>query len=106
MHPHRLCNGFADGDAWVERRVGVLEHDLGLLAEVTQGLAFQSGHFNAVEPHLAVCRFSQTQDATSQRGLSASRLTNQAQGLTFVNLKAHVIDGFHMVIDSAEHAFA
>ena len=60
MYQYRLGDGFPNGNARVEGRVGVLEYNLSLLAEVAQGLALQCSHLNVVEPYLAVCGFNQS----------------------------------------------
>ena len=53
VHQHWLGNGFAYGNAWFEGRVGVLEDNQCLLAEIAERLPPQCRYLYTVEPNLA-----------------------------------------------------
>ena len=53
MHNQRLCDEIADGHARVERRIGILEHDLHVAAHRLELPPRKARDLLAVEPHAA-----------------------------------------------------
>ena len=105
MHLQRLSYGLANPYARIQRRIGVLKHNLGLFAERPKIAFVERRHLHAVEPHLASRRFLQAEDASPEGGLAATRLADQAQGLALIDLQTDVVNGLHVVVNPSEDTF-
>ena len=83
--------GLPHGHAGVQGTVGVLKHDLHILAHGPQ-LPLVLGHqIHAVELDIAPGGLQKPEDRAGQGGLAAAGLPHQAQGLPLVDMEAHVI---------------
>ncbi len=82
--------------AGIQRGHGVLEDHLHLGPQHIVGILVQTtADLRAVEEDLAVCRIVQTDDGTSDGGLSGAGLSHEAVGLAGIDLEAHIVHGLH-----------
>jgi hypothetical protein len=83
--------------AWIQRRKGVLENDLHVAPNFTQGLTAHGRHVLTIELYFTRTGFDQTQNTATRGGLAATRLTHHAQGLTGINVKSYAINSVNTV---------
>ncbi len=84
----------ANGDARIERAVGVLENNLHVAAHLAQTLAGHLRDFLTLELDRSRGRFDEAKNRAACGRLAAARLADQAQRLAAPNGKRHVIDRF------------
>ena len=106
MNGHGLRNNFADGHTRVERSIGVLEDELHLATHILDLVLAHLGNVFALEEHFACRRLGQAHDGAARRGLTATRLADQAKGLARINLERNVIHSRDDTLGEAlgEHA--
>src|SRR5260221_275814 len=95
MHLERLADDVADGHAWVQRRVRVLEDHLHPAAHLPHRLAAELREFDAVELHFAGRRLVELEDRAAGRRLPATRLADEAEGLALLDEEVDAVDGAH-----------
>ena len=90
-----LGQDLADGHARVERRIGVLEDDLGIAAEGAQLLRIQCAQVAALEADPAGIRLDQPQHQPAHRRFAAAGFTDQRQGPAGIDAEADAVDRLH-----------
>ncbi len=101
---HGLQQDLADGEAWVERRVGILENDLDaplVRHEITVGHA---DDVLAFKQRLSRGGLMQAHQGQADGGLAGAGLAHHAQGLAARQLERHVLHRFEFL--AAKQAFA
>ena len=98
-----LPNRIADGDAWIQAGIRVLEDDLQLAAIAIHVALPQTGQFGATIVHLSATGFEQTQDEPSSGGLAAAALPHQPQRFSRHDLEAHAVNGFDLPYEPRAH---
>ena len=81
LRAERLGDEVVDGHARVQRRVGVLEHHLGVAHHLAALARAEAGEVLVEEPDGARGRLDQLQDGAGGRRLAAPRLAHQRQRL-------------------------
>ncbi len=79
-------------EARVKRVVGILKHDLHVLAQAAQ---LSVGHFQYIrifKINRSAARLEQAEDNHGERAFSAPRLPHEAENLAFFYIKADVVD--------------
>ena len=80
----------------VQRGIGVLEDDLHLLTQGTAALAIQVQQILdlalVVIEHLAFLGLQQANDTLTQSALTATGLTNDAEGLAISDIKGNIVN--------------
>jgi hypothetical protein len=89
----RLGEGLADGQARIERAVGILEHHLDAAVIAPPRGAFEGQHVLAVELDAAAFRLVEAHEAAGERRLAAAGFADDAEGLASPHLEAHAGDG-------------
>ncbi len=92
MGAHRLGDGEADGQSWVERGKRVLEDELHLAPEPGLAARRQARHVLAAEPDRAFAGLLEADDAATRGGLAAAALADQRQGFAGPDRQAHLLD--------------
>ncbi len=93
MDDQRFLDDVADPHARVERGVRVLKDDLHVAPRRPQPRAREGEHVFVPEPDRAGGRFDQPEDAATGGALAATGLPDQTEHLSFVDRKAHIVDG-------------
>ncbi len=101
-----LDQDIGHGHARIKRGIRILEHDLHPPPQRTQGLRRGRSDILAVEHHTACRRFHQPQQGPPERGLAATRFTDQAVGLATTDIEADAIHRRQPLFDTAEQAAA
>ena len=102
-----LGDELADGLLGVQRLVRVLEDELDAAPVVAQGAgAPQPRHVAPVERHAAGGLADELHDHAGEGRLAAPRLTDQPEGLAFVDAEAHIVDGGHTRAGAEQPAIA
>src|SRR5690606_8883822 len=79
----------------IERTVRVLEHDLHLLAHFGRQAVTSDVHILAADLQLAGSLWIDHRENAGQRGLAATRFTDNRQRLALFHLEAHALDGMN-----------
>jgi len=95
MDLQALGDDFTDGHARIERRVGVLEHNLHVAPQGLELGPTLGKHILTVEIDRAASVGRQAQHGAADGRLAAARLTHQAERLPFAHREADAIDGLH-----------
>ena len=106
MNGHGLGDDLADGHAGIQRSIRILEDKLHLATHVLDLMLAHLGNIFTLEEHFACRRLGQAHDGTARGGLTATRLADQAKGLTRINLERNVIHSRDDTLGEAlgEHA--
>ena len=104
MDRQRLPDDVADRHARVERRVGVLEDDLHLFAQLADFLARELLHVAAFEENLAFGRRQKAQHDASRRRLARAGLAHEAQRFALPDRKVDAVDGAHVADVTRQNA--
>ena len=104
MDLQRLTHDSTDTHAGIERTRRVLEDDLHLPSDVAHFCRVHVEEIVSVVSHDTGRRRNQAQKRSSDRGLSTSGLTDEAEGLPGLDLETHTIDGADMIHHSLENA--
>ena len=91
----RLADGLANGHAWIERRIGVLEDDLQLTAIGPHRLFVEFDNIIALIDHLAFGGPVQVEQGEARSRLAASGFADEAQRLAFENIEIDIIQRMH-----------
>ena len=94
VHLQRLGEQFSHRHARVQRRLGVLEHDLQVAAHAAHGLVAEGQQVRAIELHRARGRFGEAQDAATGGALTATALAHERERLAGMHGEA---DAAHRV---------
>ena len=97
MNHQRLADDGADGHARTERRERILEDDLHVAGDGAQLVLAHGRDVLAFEPDLARGRLDEAENAAAGRRLPAAGLADEAQGLAFLDVKAHAVDRVHAI---------
>ena len=103
MHPEALLDDVGNRHARRQRAVGVLEHDLHVVAERPHLPEVQPGDL-AAEKHDRPIRRDQPQDGEPERGLAGAGFADDAQRLALAHRDAHAVDRLDVADDLAQHA--
>ena len=76
-----LGDDLLDAHAGVQRRVGVLEHELVVLAQPAQRTALERAEVGSVDEHASAGGRVERDAQAAQGGLAAAGLADQAEGL-------------------------
>ncbi|MNT31227.1 hypothetical protein D3C72_1670550 [compost metagenome] len=106
VHEKRLGQRLAHRAARVERRVGILEHDLDAPSQRAQGAGARPPEVLAVEKNAALVRFDQAQERPRHGRLAAAGFPHQPQRLPARHAERHVVHGPHDLFFSAQPAAA
>src|SRR3989442_13936781 len=90
-----LPNRIADGEAWVQAGIRVLEDDLQLAAIAIHVALPQTGQLDVTVVHLSSAGFEQAQDEPSRGRLATAALPHQPQRFSRHHLETHAIDRFN-----------
>src|SRR4051812_35857500 len=90
-----FTQGLSDGHPWIERRVGILKHDLKLLAAATHGGFLARVDTLPIDDDLTGSRLLQKQDTTPGCRFAAAALANERKGIPLCNAEADAIDRPH-----------
>ena len=100
----RLTNDGGQRHAWVEAGLRVLEHHLHFGAGQAQCFGRKAGHINAVNGDRACSRFVQPQNRAPDSGFAAAAFADKAKGFAFDDIKADIINRFHITSMTAQKA--
>ena len=95
MQAQRFGQRLADGEARVQRGVGILEDDLHVAAQVAQRAAGQATHVAAGEADRALGGLDQAQYQAAGRRLAAARFPHQRQRLARRHVEGKAVDRAH-----------
>jgi hypothetical protein len=98
----RLADDVTDRHPRVERGVRVLEDDLDVATHPAHLLARRPAPVGTLEDHLAGRRLLEPHEQPAERGLAATRLADDAEGLALVQVEAHPVDGPDLPGDPAQ----
>ena len=104
VDPHGLGDDVAGGHARVERRVGILEDHLHVLAGGDQVLGLELGEVLALEDDLAGGGPVELGDGAGGRGLAAAGLADEAEGLALLDLEVDAVDRVDVALLAAQEA--
>jgi len=90
---HARCRCAGADRPRIERALRILENHLHLAAEIEPTRAIEAAHIRAVEIQPARVGFEEPHQATRERGLAATRFTDDAERLTAMDLQADTLDG-------------
>ena len=102
----RLGDDVADGQARVERRVRVLEHDLQLAPVFAHLAALEARDVVPVHDDLPRGRLDQLEDRPCEGGLAAAGLSDEAEGLSLPHLEVDAVDRVHLPDGALEQALS
>ena len=89
----RLFDDGADPHPRIQRRIGILKHDLHVAPRLAQARPRELQDVLAAKRDVARRRFDQPQDAAPGRRLAAAGFADEAEGLAFLDRERHVVDG-------------
>ena len=98
----RLAQDRAHPHPRIQRRIGILEHQLQVLADLPQARSGQAAEILAFEQHPARGRPLEGDDHPADRGLPAPGLADQAERLAPADRQRHIRDRLHRA-DRAPH---
>ena len=101
---HPFLDDFGHPHARVERRVGVLEYDLHLVAFGAQLGARQARQVLARKQHAPAGRFGEAQYAFAHGGLAAARLADQAERAPGGDRQRDAVDRLDVAGYALQHA--
>jgi hypothetical protein len=96
----------ADAHPRVQRRIGILKDDLHGAAHASELGGGEREDVLAVEADLARRRLDQPEQAAPKRGLSATGLADDAQGLPCADLQVDTFDGANDELAASEESTA
>ena len=107
---NRLGDDVQHGHARVKRGVGVLKNHVEVTTQAPQFTAVEAGQvlyaaIRQAQQDETVVGVDAANDATPEGGLAATRLTDQAEGLSFPDIETDVIDRAHLADLAAQQAF-
>ena len=103
MHPQPLVDDVGNRHARAERAVGVLEHDLHVVAERPHLAEFQAGDLLAQKADQAL-RGNQPQDGEPERGLAGAGFADDAERLALAHRDVDAVDRLDVADRLAQHA--
>ena len=106
MHQHGLDEHLLNGEARIERGVGILKYDLHSLAKRQHFIGRQMLQVIVSKTNGSGSGINQFNYGTASGGLATSRFTNQAQRLPAMNLEVNTIDGLHKFSRAGPKTFA
>ena len=92
---HGLAHNGPGAHAWIERRVGVLEHDLDLAAHPAQCIAPKGRHLNAVQPDRSAGDGHQPHGGKRGSRLAGAALADNAEGRAAAHIVGDAVHGMH-----------
>ncbi len=92
---HRLADDGAGGEARIERRVGVLEHDLHAAAMLPHLRRREARDVDAAEHDAARRRLDELEHQAADRGLAAARFADEPERLPAPDREADAVDRLH-----------
>jgi hypothetical protein len=92
----RLADDVADRHPWVQRGVGVLQHDLDVPSQLPEPLPVHREDVLALEQRLPGGRLLEPHQELRQGGLPAARLTHEPERLATVQVERDTVDGLHV----------
>ena len=95
---HGLGDDLTDLHAGMQGAVGILEHDLHVLAQRPQFAALHVGQILAVIGDIAGGRLDKAQQGSGHGGLAAAGLANDTQGLAPVQSQGDVVHSLHIAL--------
>jgi hypothetical protein len=88
-------DGIADRHTRVQRRIGVLKHDLHLAPQSVDRDPARDADGIAVEHELSGIGFYEVQEKAGEGGLAAAGLTDDAEGFAFADGERDAVHGLH-----------
>ena len=104
MDDERFGDGVADGDARVERGIGILEDDLQFGAQGAHVVGVEPVEGCAAVGDGAVGMVDQAEDGASECGLAASAFADEAEGFALEDVEREAVDGLERLQRFAEDA--
>ena len=101
---HRLTDDVADRHARIERREGILEDHLHLLAHREHFVAARLREVGALEQDLAVGRIVEAKHDAAERRFPAAGFADEAERLAGRDIERHLVDGPHQLLRLEETA--
>ena len=106
VNGHGLGDDLTNRHTRIQRSIGILENELHLAAHVLDLMLAHLRNVFALEEHLAGRRLGEAHDGAARRGLTATGLANQTEGLARIDLKRDVVHSRDDTLGEAlgEHA--